>query len=108
MTKKLPKLGALLAAMALLAPLAGCATEGASPVTAGDSSKLTGKVYFILPDRTTVRFEQFDRPKFEAAMKKYAPDMEVVTLNSEQKVQQQLNQVQTAVASDAKVLTLPP
>lgn len=105
MAKKLPKLGALLAAMALLAPLAGCATEGASPA-AGDSSKLTGKVYFILPDRTTVRFEQFDRPKFEAAMKKYAPNIEVVTLNSEQKVQQQLNQVQTAVASDAKAIVM--
>jgi D-xylose transport system substrate-binding protein len=106
MRKLVSKWGALAASTVLLAALAGCAPGASNPGADDSSSDLTGKVYFILPDRTTVRFEQFDRPKFEGAMKRYAPGIEVVTLNSEQNVQQQLNQVQTAVASDAKAIVM--
>lgn len=94
------------AAISLLA-LAGCAPaangEGDKAAGAGD---LTGKVYYLFPDQTTVRFETFDRPAFTKSMSEVAPDMEVVMLNADGRVQQQLDQVQSAIAEDAKAIVL--
>lgn len=88
-----------------LTACAPAANGGGDPAADG-SGDLSGKVYMILPDRTTVRFEKFDKPAFESAMAELAPDMEVVTLNSENDVQQQLNQVQTAIADEAKAIVM--
>lgn len=97
--------GCLVAAgLAACAPAANGGGDGGTAQTS--NGKLSGKVYMILPDRTTVRFEKFDKPAFEAAMAKLAPDVEVVTLNSENDVQQQLNQVQTAIADEAKAIVM--
>jgi D-xylose transport system substrate-binding protein len=70
------------------------------------SQDLTGKVFFILPDFHTVRFEQLDRPIFIKAMKELAPRIEVKVLNSENNVQRQVSQVQAAIAEGAKAIVL--
>jgi D-xylose transport system substrate-binding protein len=72
------------------------------------AAELTGKVYFILPDLETVRFEQFDKPAFLASMKQLAPNVQVEVLNSENSVQRQTSQVQAAIANDAKAIVIVP
>ena len=53
--------------------LAICSTGGLPRASAQD---LTGKVFLILPDFFTVRFEQLDKPAFLKAMKELAPRIE--------------------------------
>ena len=67
---------------------------------------LTGKVFLILPDFHTARFEKFDRPAFVKAMKELAPSVEVKVLNSENNVQRQMSQVQAAITEGAKAIVL--
>lgn len=88
--------------------LTGCGNGGksSSSSASGDGSSLTGKVYFILPDTTTIRYEKFDKPAFIAAMKKMAPDIQVVVLNSNNQAQLQVTQVQTAITAGAKAIAL--
>jgi len=61
-------------AMAVIAGLGFAAAPLTTPAAALDSDpSLTGSVYMMLPNFTTVRFVQKDAPAFVAAMKKYAP-----------------------------------
>jgi D-xylose transport system substrate-binding protein len=83
--------------------LAICSTGGSPRASAQD---LTGKVFLILPDFFTVRFEQLDKPAFIKAMKELAPRIEVKVLNSENNVQRQVSQVQAAIAEGAKAVVL--
>jgi D-xylose transport system substrate-binding protein len=83
--------------------LAICSTGGSPRASSQD---LTGKVFLILPDFHTVRFEQLDRPAFIKAMKELAPRIEVKVLNSENNVQRQVSQVQAAIAEGAKAIVL--
>ena len=98
----LKQLIAKMAAAPLLLGLAASMTF-ASHAHAAD---LTGKIYFIMPDFTTVRFEQFDKPAFLKAAKELVPDMSVEVLNSENNVQTQTSQVQAAIANDAKAIVM--
>jgi D-xylose transport system substrate-binding protein len=70
------------------------------------SEDLTGKVFLVLPDFFTVRFEQLDRPAFLKAMNELAPAVEVKVLNSDNNVQRQMSQVQAAIAEGAKAIVL--
>jgi D-xylose transport system substrate-binding protein len=83
--------------------LAICSTGGSLRASSQD---LTGKVFLILPDFHTVRFEQLDRPAFIKAMKELAPRIEVKVLNSENNVQRQVSQVQAAITEGAKAIVL--
>jgi D-xylose transport system substrate-binding protein len=94
------KVLSLAAATVLLA----IGSTGGSP--RASSQDLTGKVFLILPDFHTVRFEQLDRPAFIKAMKELAPRIEVKVLNSENNVQRQVSQVQAAIAEGAKAIVL--
>src|ERR1700722_12386564 len=68
-------------AMTIVAGL-GCAAAYVSPVAALDQDpSLTGSVYMMLPNFTTVRFVQKDAPAFVAALKKYAPNIKVEVVN---------------------------
>lgn len=86
-----------------LSAFTALATGGA---LAAGNDDLKGKVYFILPDITTVRFEQFDKPAFLKAAKELIPNVEVEVLNSENSVQRQTSQVQAAIANDAKAIVM--
>ena len=99
-------------ATAMLA-LTACGNGGKSDTatgasTNGNGSSLAGKVYFILPDQTTIRFEKYDKPQFVAALKKQAPGMQVVVLNSGNQAQLQVTQVQTAITAGAKAIVMVP
>lgn len=62
------------------------------------------KVFFLLPNTTTSRFENRDAPFFIEAMRKKAPNAKVVTLNAQGDAVRQQRQVEDAIALGAKVL----
>jgi D-xylose transport system substrate-binding protein len=93
----------VLSVSAMAVSLAMWSTWGAPNARPQD---LTGKVFLILPDYFTVRFEQLDKPAFVKAMKELAPSIEVKVLNSENNVQRQMSQVQAAIAENAKAIVL--
>lgn len=64
------------------------------------------KVFFLLPNETTMRFESRDAPFFVAAMKEKAPDVEVVVQNAQGDPAKQQAQVEDAIAQGAKVILL--
>jgi D-xylose transport system substrate-binding protein len=59
---------AFLAASAIAAP--ACANSGK-------------KVFFLLPNSTTIRFESRDAPFFVEAMRKFAPNVQVIVQNAQ-------------------------
>lgn len=103
------KLSAVLGGLAIGAlALTGCApaANGGGDDAGEGSGELEGGVYYLAADNTIVRFENFDRPAFIESMGELAPDMEVDFLNAGGRVQQQLDQVQGAIAEDAKAIVL--
>jgi D-xylose transport system substrate-binding protein len=87
----------------LAAGLVSCATAAAAMES---DPSLTGTVYMMLPNFTTVRFVQKDAPAFVAAMKKYAPNMKVEVVNGESNPQEQQQQVDAAITAGAKAIVL--
>ena len=62
---------------------------------------LTGKVYLLVPNVTTVRWAKFDAPYIKEALKKRAPGIELEVLNANDNVQQQVSQAEAAIANGA-------
>lgn len=60
----------------------------------------TKKVFFLLPNTTTIRFESRDAPFFVAAMKEKAPDAQVVVQNAQGDPQLQQRQIEDAIAQE--------
>jgi D-xylose transport system substrate-binding protein len=64
------------------------------------------KVYFLLPNTTTIRFESRDAPLFVAAMKEKAPKASVIVQNGEGDQSRQQRLVEDAISQGAKVIVL--
>jgi D-xylose transport system substrate-binding protein len=64
------------------------------------------KVFFLLPNTTTIRFESRDAPFFVEAMKKAAPNAQVVVQNAQGDPQQQQRQIEDAISQGAKLILL--
>ena len=64
------------------------------------------KVFFLLPNTTTIRFESRDAPFFVEAMKEKAPDAEVTVQNAQGDPQQQQRQIEDAIAQGADLIML--
>jgi D-xylose transport system substrate-binding protein len=95
--KLIPALG-----VALIA-IAGVATTVAQGRTAG--AKATAEVCVLLPDtKSSVRWEQFDRPDIGAALKKAS--VSFVINNAQGDAQKQRDQADQCLANGAKVLIL--
>jgi D-xylose transport system substrate-binding protein len=65
-----------------------------------------GKVFFLLPNTTTIRFESRDAPFFVEAMKEVAPGVEVVVQNAQGDPQLQQRQIEDAIAQGASLILL--
>ena len=72
----------------------------AAPATAQDGAK----VFFMLPNSTTIRFERRDAPLFVAAMKERLPDAEVIVQNGEGDPDRQQRLVEDALAQGADLI----
>ena len=86
--------GAMALAMSMAAPTIGYAAADAA------------KVYFLLPNSTTIRFTTRDAPLYVAALKKLAPNAQVIVQNGEGDQARQQRLVEDAVSQGAKVIVL--
>lgn len=77
------------------------ASESASSAGAGG-----GKIALLLPESKTTRYETFDRPLFEAAVKAACADCEILYSNADQDAAKQQQQAEAALTQGAKVLVL--
>jgi D-xylose transport system substrate-binding protein len=64
------------------------------------------KVFFLLPNTTTIRFESRDAPFFVEAMKEKAPGVEVTVQNAQGDPQQQQRQIEDALTQGANLILL--
>jgi D-xylose transport system substrate-binding protein len=107
--KRTPALTVLTAALGL--GLAGCggSTGGDSSVDAGaggSASAVPRVIGLLLPENTATRYEQFDKPLFEAKVKALAPDVQVRYANAGGSAQTQAQQVQTMINAGVGVLVI--
>jgi D-xylose transport system substrate-binding protein len=86
---------ALLVTTASFAGLAGAA-----------QAQTKEKVFFLLPNTTTIRFESRDAPFFVEAMKGMRPNTEIVVQNAQGDPQQQQRQIEDAISQAAKLILL--
>jgi D-xylose transport system substrate-binding protein len=75
----------------------------ASGVVQAEGAK---KVFFLLPNTTTIRFESRDAPLFVKAMKERAPDVQVVVQNGGGDPTRQQRLVEDAISQGAAVIVL--
>ena len=70
----------------------------------GTSAMAEDKVFFLLPNSATIRFESRDAPFFVEAMKKKAPQAKVIVQNAQGDPSRQQRLVEDAIAQGAKVI----
>lgn len=70
----------------------------------GTAARAEDKVFFLLPNSTTIRFESRDAPFFIEAMKKKAPNAKVIVQNAQGDPARQQRLVEDAIAQGAKVI----
>jgi D-xylose transport system substrate-binding protein len=81
-------------------PLLGAALLAA----AAPSAMAQDKVFFLLPNATTIRFESRDVPFFTEALKKKAPQAKVIAQNAQGDPARQQRLVEDAISQGAKVI----
>ena len=85
------------------AGLAACASPNQAE-KGGDANTIA----LLLPESKTTRYESFDRPIFEKAVKKDCPECTVKYYNADQDEAKQTQQMETAISAGAKVIVLDP
>ena len=88
----------------------GATACGANDAQTGDSGDGgDGKtIALLLPESKTTRYEQFDKPLFEAKVAELCDDCEVSYYNADQDEAKQAQQVETAISEGAAVIVLDP
>ncbi|GAB4053660.1 sugar ABC transporter substrate-binding protein [Catellatospora paridis] len=83
---------------------------GATACESGDSGGPAsgGKIALLLPESQTTRYEQHDRPLFEARVKELCADCEIIYSNAQQDQSRQQQQAEAALNNGAQVLVLDP
>src|SRR3954451_10004838 len=100
---------AALAALALALGVAACGGDDnkSSSTPSGSGAKSAGgKIALLLPETKTTRYEEQDKPKFEAKLKALCPDCELIYSNANQDASRQQQQAEAAITNGAKVLVL--
>ncbi len=98
-----------MAAGAALLLAAGCGSGGSgSGGTAASSAPAAeaATIALFLPESKTTRYEQFDKPVFEAKLKQLCPDCSFLYFNADQDAAKQQSQVESALTQGADVLVL--
>lgn len=85
--------------------LSGCAEPSNSPAAVAAPS---GKIALLLPDLVTARWDQQDKPVFEAAAKAACASCSVTTYNAKGSASTQLQQAEAAVTNGATVVVVAP
>lgn len=93
-------------ALGVALAVSGC---GGSSSPGGTSSAGGGggkKIALLLPESKTARYEAFDRPMFEAAIRASCADCSVIYSNADQDAAKQQQQAEAALTQGASVLVL--
>ncbi len=110
MTTRLIRIAGAALALGLTATgLAACGDDtsgsGSTDSGAGDGSG-GKKIALLLPENKTARYEAFDKPLFEEAVKAGCADCEVLYSNAEQDAAKQQQQAEAAITQGVDVLVL--
>jgi D-xylose transport system substrate-binding protein len=106
---------AVLAALALGAGAAACggddggstnATGGGGGGAKADTSDKGGTIALLLPETKTTRYEEQDKPLFEAKVQALCPSCKIIYQNANQDAARQQQQAEAAITNGAKVLVL--
>lgn len=103
--------GVALAAGLGIASLAACssgADASSGSASGGNAGGGGKKIALLLPESKTTRYETFDRPLFEAAVKASCADCSVIYSNADQDAGKQQQQAEAALTQGANVLVLDP
>ncbi|MEJ7648746.1 MAG: sugar ABC transporter substrate-binding protein [Nakamurella sp.] len=97
------------ATSAASSPAVSATGSEASSSASGGGTPVSGKkIALLLPESKTARYEAFDRPLFEAAIKAKCADCEVLYSNADQDASKQQQQAEAALTQGANVLVLDP
>jgi D-xylose transport system substrate-binding protein len=97
----------IIAAGAALLLAAGCGSGGGGGTAASSAPAAEpATVALFLPESKTTRYEQFDKPVFEAKLKQLCPDCSFLYFNADQDAAKQQSQVESALTQGADVLVL--
>lgn len=104
------RVGAAACAATLAVTLAACAEEGGAGNggASGEGGEEAYQIAFLMPDLASTRYEEQDRPLFEARMAELCPDCEVIYANADADAAQQQQQADSALSQGADVLVLDP
>jgi D-xylose transport system substrate-binding protein len=99
----------LAAATALLVAgaLSAC-TNAVSPGTRPSHDAQTAKIGLLLPDSVTARYENADKPYFEAELKSLCPGCSLLYANADGDASKQQQQAESMLAQGVSVLVLDP
>jgi D-xylose transport system substrate-binding protein len=90
--------------------LAACGGGGGDTASGSESGGGDGggglKIALLLPESKTARYEAFDRPMFEEAVKANCDDCEIIYSNADQDAAKQQQQAEAALTQGANVLVL--
>jgi D-xylose transport system substrate-binding protein len=84
----------------------GSGTSSGSSTTAASGGAKGGKIAFLLPENKTARYENQDKPFFEARVKELCPTCEIIYQNATQDAAKQQQQAEAALTQGAKVMVL--
>jgi D-xylose transport system substrate-binding protein len=103
--------GAALALGLTVTALSACGSSddnsgSSSSASASSSGGGAKKIALLLPENKTARYEAFDKPMFEAAVKAGCPDCEVLYSNANQDAAKQQQQAEAAITQGANVIVM--
>jgi D-xylose transport system substrate-binding protein len=99
------------AGAALIVGAVGLSACGANDAEDGGGSGGGGggaTIALLLPETKTTRYEEFDKPLFEAKVKELCDDCQVLYYNANQDETTQSGQMETAISEGADVVVLDP
>src|SRR6266487_4621643 len=94
------------AAVVLLVTACGNSNSGSTGGGAQSGGGDNATIALLLPESKTTRYEQFDKPIFEAKVKSLCANCKVLYSNADQDPAKQQSQVESALTQGAKVLVL--
>jgi D-xylose transport system substrate-binding protein len=81
-------------------------TSSSGAKSGGGGGEKSGTIALLLPETKTTRYEEQDKPLFEAKVKALCPDCKLIYQNANQDAARQQQQAEAAITNGAKVLVL--
>ena len=103
--RKTRALATVAAALALTLGIAACGDDDDDGGGGGGDGG-GGKIALLLPEKSTTRYEEQDKPNFERRVKELCADCEVIYANANQDPAKQQQQAEAAITKGAKVIVM--